>query len=176
VEYLNGRVGPGYTGPSASNRFIRTTEDGLGVVLDVLAPAWARIVSTQPYGDIWLDEIRGQSLALDSPGEQIGLTVTRLHSASVSFTVAIPDITPALCLKAVGWCDRLTNDAVDVWRLLRGHRRRLLEPIAWRDSGVGATPVSAGAKGWGFVAVLRRDFARPAGVGACGLLGASRPG
>jgi hypothetical protein len=126
----------------------------------------ARIVSTQPYGDIWLDEIRGQSLALDSSGEQIDLTVTRLHSTSVSFTVAIPDITSALCLKAVGWCDWLANDAVDVWRLLRGQRRRLLEPIAGRDSGVGGDAV----------AVLRRDFARPAGVGACGLPGASLPG
>lgn len=69
----------GYTRPGASNRFIRTTEDGLSLVIDVLAPAWGRrMVTNQPHGEIALDEIPGLSLALASPGEQIDLTVTRL--------------------------------------------------------------------------------------------------
>jgi hypothetical protein len=147
----------GYTRPGASNRFIRTTEDGLSLVIDVLAPAWGRrMVSNQQYGDIALDEIPGLSLALATPGEQIDLTVTRLDGTHVSFTLVLPDITSALCLKAVGWSARLAvKDAVDVWRLLRAHRQRIPEPIPWRDSGVQGDAVT----------ILRRDFAQPAGGG-----------
>ncbi len=147
----------GYTRPGASNRFVRTTEDGLSLVIDVLAPAWGRrMVSNQQYGDIRLDEIPGLSLALASPGEQTDLTVMRLDGTCASFSLVIPSITSALCLKALGWSDRLAaKDAVDVWRLLRAHRQRVPEPIVWRESGVQGDAV----------AILRRDFARPAGAG-----------
>lgn len=147
----------GYTRPGASNRFVRTTDDGLRLVIDVLAPAWGRrMVPNQQYGDIVLDEIPGLSLALASPGEQIELTVTRLDGTTASFTLVIPDITSALCLKVVSWSDRLAaKDAVDVWRLLRAHRQRIPEPIEWRDSGVQGDAV----------AILRQDFTRPAGGG-----------
>lgn len=147
----------GYRRPSASNRFIRTTEDGLTLVIDVLAPAWGRrMVYNQQYGDMTLDEIPGLSLALASPGEQTDLTVMRLDGKRVSFSVVIPNITSALCLKVLGWSDRLAaKDAVDVWRLLRAHRQRRPEPSAWRESGVQGDAV----------AVLRRDFARPVGAG-----------
>lgn len=147
----------GYTRPGASNRFIRTTEDGLSLVIDVLTPAWGRrMVPNQQYGDITLDEIPGLSLALASPGEQTDVTVLQLDRTNVSFSIVIPSITSALCLKALGWSDRLVaKDAVDVWRLLRAHRQRIPEPIAWRESGVQGDAV----------AILRRDFARPAGAG-----------
>lgn len=147
----------GYTRPGASNRFVRTTDDGLRLVIDVLAPAWGRrMVPNQQYGDIVLDEIPGLSLALATPGEQIELTVTTLDGTASSFTVVIPEITSALCLKVLGWSDRLAaKDAVDVWRLLRAHRQRIPEPIEWRDSGVQGDAV----------AILRQDFARPAGGG-----------
>lgn len=128
----------GYTRPGASNRFIRTTKKGLNLVIDVLAPAWGRrMVSNQQYGDITLDEIPGLSLALARPSESIDLTVTRLDGTPISFAVLIPDITSALCLKTLGWSDRhAAKDAVDVWRLLRAHRQRIPESIAWRQSGV----------------------------------------
>jgi hypothetical protein len=146
-----------YTRPGASNRFVRTTHDGLRLVIDVLAPAWdRRMVPNQQYGDLVLDEIPGLSLALATPGEQIELTVTTLAGTTVSFAIVIPEITSALCLKALGWSDRLAaKDAVDVWRLLRALRQRVPEPIAWRDSGVQGDAV----------AILRQDFARPAGSG-----------
>jgi hypothetical protein len=123
----------------------------------VLAPAWGRrMVPNQQYGDITLDEIPGLSLALASPGEQADITVLRLDGTSVSFSLVIPGITSALCLKALSWSDRLAaKDAVDVWRLLRAHRQRIPRPIAWRESGVQGD----------VVAILRRDFARPAGAG-----------
>jgi hypothetical protein len=146
----------GYTRPGASNRFIRTT-DGLRLVIDVLAPAWGRrLVPNRQHGDIVLDEIPGLSLALARPGEQIDLTVTMLDGTSVSFPAVIPEINSALCLKALGWSSRLAaKDAVDVWRLLRAHRQRIPEPVEWRASGVqGDAP-----------AILRADFARPAGGG-----------
>jgi len=114
------------------------------------------MVPNQQYGDITLDEIPGLSLALASPGEQTDITVLRLDGTCVSFSLVIPSITSALCLKALGWSDRLAaKDAVDVWRLLRAHRQRIPEPIVWRGSGVQGDTV----------AILRRDFARPAGAG-----------
>lgn len=86
--------------------------------------------SDQQYGDIVLDEIPGLSLALARPGEQILITVTMLHSTAVSFPAVIPEINSALCLKALGWSSRLAaKDAVDVWRLLRAHRQRILESV-----------------------------------------------
>lgn len=147
----------GYTRPTASNRFIRTTEEGLDLVIDVLAPAWGRrMVSNQQYGDITLDEIPGLSLALARPSEPIELTIVLLDGTSVSFDLVIPDITSALCLKALGWSNRhAAKDAVDVWRLLRAYRQRIPDPTAWRKSGVQGDAA----------AILRNDFTRPAGLG-----------
>lgn len=133
----------GYTRPGASNRFIRTTEEGLNL-------------SNQQYGDITLDEIPGLSLALARPSEPIHLTVTGLDGTPVSFAVHIPDITSALCLKALSWSNRhAAKDAVDIWRLLRAHRQRIPESITWRQSGVQGDAA----------AILRSDFARPTGRG-----------
>lgn len=149
----------GYSRPAASNRFIRTTDDDLRLVIDVLAPAWRgrHLVPNQQHGDIVLDEIPGLSLALARPGEQIDLSVTMLDGTTMSYSVVIPEINSALCLKALGWSSRLAaKDAVDVWRLLRAHRRRIPEPVEWRDSGVQGDAA----------AILRANFARPAGSGA----------
>ena len=148
----------GYTRPEASNRFIRATSDGLRLVIDVLTPAWGRrMMSNQQYGEMTVDEIPGLSLALAGPGESIDLVVTLLDDTSMLFVVAIPSITSALCLKVLGWADRRAGkDAVDVWRLLRAHVRRIPGPTAWRDSGVQGDAV----------AILREDFSRPAGAGA----------
>jgi hypothetical protein len=147
----------GYIRPGASNRFVRTTDDGLSLVIDVLAPAWGRrLVPNQQYGDIVLDEIPGLSLALARAGEQLNLTVTRLDGTAMSFPAVIPEINSALCLKALGWSSRLAaKDAVDIWRLLRAHRQRIPEPVEWRDSGVQGDTAT----------ILREDFARPAGGG-----------
>jgi hypothetical protein len=147
----------GYTRPGASNRFIRTTDDGLRLVIDVLAPAYGRrLIPNQQHGDMVLDEIPGLSLALARPGEQLDLIVTMLDGSAMSFPAVIPEINSALCLKALSWSSRLAaKDAVDVWRLLRAHRQRIPEPVEWGDSGVQGDAA----------AVLRADFARPAGGG-----------
>jgi hypothetical protein len=147
----------GYARPNAANRFVRTTNDDLRLVIDVLAPAWGRrLVANQQYGDIVLDEIPGLSLALARPGEQIDVTVTMLDGTTVAFTTVIPEINSSLCLKALGWGDPLAaKDAVDVWRLLRVHRQRIPEPAEWRDTGVQGDAAS----------ILRTDFARMAGGG-----------
>lgn len=147
----------GYKRPGSSNRFSRETAEGLNLVIDVLAPAYGRrMVSNQQHGDIVLDEIPGLSLALSTAGEHVDLTVTMLDGANLTFGVVVPDITSALCLKAVGWADRLaTKDAVDVWRLLRAHRQRVTAPVVWRTTGVQGDAVT----------ILRTDFARAAGAG-----------
>lgn len=147
----------GYSRPGASNRFVRATDRELKLVIDVLAPAYGRrLIPNQQHGDIVLDEIPGLSLALARPGEQLDLTVTMLDGTAVSFSAVIPEINSALCLKALSWSSRLTaKDAVDVWRLLRAHRQRLPESVEWRDSGVQGDAA----------AILRADFARPAGGG-----------
>ena len=155
---VSGLEALGYTRPGASNRFVRTTDEGLRLVIDVLAPAWRgrRLVPNQQHGDIVLDEIPGLTLALARPGEQVDLTVAMLDGTTMSFPIVIPEINSALCLKALAWSSRLASkDAVDVWRLLRAHRQRLAEPVEWRDSGVQGDAAT----------VLRADFARPTGGG-----------
>jgi hypothetical protein len=104
----------GHTRPGASNRFIRTTDDGLRLVIDVLAPAYGRrLIPNQQHGDIVLDEIPGLSLALARPGERLDLTVTMLDGSTMSFPAVIPDINSALCLKALtgraGWRRRMPS-------------------------------------------------------------------
>ncbi|WP_375479688.1 hypothetical protein [uncultured Jatrophihabitans sp.] len=147
----------GYARPAASNRFMRTTDGGLRLVIDVLAPAYGRrLIPNQQHGDMVLDEIPGLSLALARPGEQLDLTVTTLDDTVVTFPVVIPEINSALCLKALSWSSRLAaKDAVDVWRLLRAHRQRIPKPVEWRESGVQGDAAT----------VLRTDFGRPAGGG-----------
>ena len=106
----------GYTRPGASNRFIRATDDGLGLAIDVLVPAWGpRLVPNQQYGDMVLDEIPGLSLALARPGEQIDLTVTLFDGTVMSFPLVIPEINSALCLKVARLVEPAGGeDAVDV--------------------------------------------------------------
>lgn len=147
----------GYTRPGAANRFMRITDSGLRLVIDVLAPAWGRqMIPNQRHGDLILDEVPGLSLALARTGDHLDLGVTMLGGSAISFSVVVPDINSALCLKAIGWSSRLAaKDAVDVWRLLRAHKKRITEPIVWRDSGVHRDAA----------AILRADFARPTGSG-----------
>lgn len=147
----------GYARPEASNRFTRTTSNGLTLVIDVLAPSYRRVlVPNQLHGNIVLDEIPGLHLGLARPGEEVDLFVTLLDGTVLSFQTVIPEINSALCLKAVGWSSRrAAKDAVDVWRLLRAHRQRIPEPVEWRDSGAQGDAAT----------ILRTDFARPAGGG-----------
>jgi hypothetical protein len=152
----------GYARPDAANRFVRKIDediedDGVKLAIDVLAPAYGRrLIPNQRHGDMVLDEIPGLSLALARPGEQVDLDVRMLDGTTMSFTTVIPEINSSLCLKALGWGARLAaKDAVDVWRLLCAHRQRITEPVEWSDTGVQGDAV----------AILRTDFARPAGGG-----------
>jgi hypothetical protein len=155
---LNGLTQLGYTRPGAANRFVRESAEGHRLVIDVLAPAYVgrRMRSNRRHGDMTLDEIPGLSLALARPGEPLELSVRLLDGGSIAFTTVVPEVASALCVKTLGWADRLApKDALDVWRLLRAFRARLPQPPPWSATGLQGDTVR----------VLRSDFLPVNGAG-----------
>jgi hypothetical protein len=108
------------------------------------------------HGAMTLDEIPGLSLALAVPGERLDLHVRLLDDSTIDLITVVPEITAALCVKALGYANRLApKDALDVWRLLASYRQRTPAPPPWRDTGVERDAAK----------ILRRDFGQTSGSG-----------
>jgi hypothetical protein len=79
-------------------------------------------------------EIPGLSLALALPGERLELRVRLVDDSAIDLVTVVPEITAALCVKILGYADRLAaKGALDVWRLLAAYRTRMPTPSTWRD-------------------------------------------
>ncbi len=103
-----------------------------------------------------VDEIPGLSFALALPGERVELHVRLLDDSTIDLITVIPEITAALCVKVLGYADRLAaKDALDVWRLLAAYRMRVPAPLPWRDKGVQGDAAK----------ILRLDFGQVSGGG-----------
>src|SRR6266545_4061926 len=104
------------------------------------ARAFLRLANMQTnrrHGQMTVDEIPGLSFALALPGERVELHVRLLDDSTIDLITVIPEITAALCVKVLGYADRLAaKDALDVWRLLAAYRMRVPAPLPWRDKGV----------------------------------------
>ena len=147
----------GYEQPEAANRFVRTAVGGQRLVVDLLAPSYdSRMHTNRRHGQMTVDEIPGLSFALAHPGERHALNVQLLDGSVLDFVTVIPEITAALCVKALGYANRLAaKDALDVWRLLVAYRERIPAPEPWSETGVQGDAA----------AILRRDFAQVSGKG-----------
>ena len=154
---VDGLQGLGYERPESANRFIRTARGGQRLVIDLLAPSYgSRMRTNRRHGQMTVDEIPGLSLALALPGERVELHIQLLDDSTIDLLTVIPEIPAALCVKVLGYADRLAaKDALDVWRLLAAYRMRVLAPPPWPDKGVRREAAK----------ILRRDFGQVAGAG-----------
>ncbi len=154
---VDGLEGLGYERPESANRFIRTTPGDQRLVIDLLAPSYgSRMRTNRRHGRMTLDEIPGLSLALAVPGERLDLQVRLLDDSTLDLVTVVPEITTAVCVKALGYADRLAaKDVLDIWRLLAAYRQRAPSPPPWRDAGVQRDAAK----------ILRRDFGQASGGG-----------
>jgi hypothetical protein len=154
---VDGLEGLGYERPESANRFVRTAPGGQRLVIDLLAPSYgSRMQTNRRHGQMTVDEIPGLSFALALPGERVELHVRLLDDSTIDLITVIPEITAALCVKVLGYADRLAaKDALDVWRLLAAYRMRVPAPLPWRDKGVQGDAAK----------ILRLDFGQVSGGG-----------
>jgi hypothetical protein len=147
----------GYDRPDVANRFIRKIDDEQSVVIDLLMPSYQQKMNpNQRQGDMILDAIPGLSLALARQGLSVKVHAELLDGMEIDFITVLPDIGAALCLKALGYADRMARkDAMDVWRLLEAYVVEFPRGEAWPSNG------SLGDA----VRVLRESFGRPSGAG-----------
>lgn len=155
-----------YTTSDAANRFTRRQrcdEGVLDLVIDILAPSYqGRLVSNQQHGNLVVDEIPGLAFALNRPATTVDLRVRLLSGGDVSMLLALPDLTSALCIKALAYRGRYADkDAVDLWRLMNAAYAAGLRSETWPTTAT----ARAAAK------VLGQFLGRP---GAAGLKQASR--
>jgi hypothetical protein len=149
-----------YALSGAANRFVRDRDGGRGrleVVIDVLAPSYrGGLRSNQRHGDLFVDEIPGLAFALSRPPTTVVLRVHLLDGDEVAMHLSLPDLTSALCLKALAYRGRFEDkDAVDLWRLMCAAHAAGLRAESW--------PATVTGRDAGHV--LHRFFGRPGAAG-----------
>lgn len=145
-----------YSQAGAANRFERRFGD-LRLTIDVLVPSYTgRLETNRPHGDLVLDEIPGLAYALARPARSVTVRVGLTDGSRVTTTVLVPELTAALCIKAIAYRSRFADkDALDLWRLLEAAYAVGNSASTWPT---GPTPVIAAE-------VLRHHFGRPHGTG-----------
>ncbi|WP_198950269.1 hypothetical protein [Kineosporia sp. A_224] len=123
------------------NRFVRRVDHGgtgLDLTVDLLVPAFLPdLLPNQPVGDLVVDAVPGLGLALAMAATTADVTV-RLTDASLLTThLALPDVSAALCLKALAWRGRMAErDLVDIHRLLEAAFASGVRRDSWPLHGV----------------------------------------
>ncbi|MEV0426488.1 hypothetical protein [Micromonospora sp. NPDC050495] len=150
----------GYRSREAANRFARDTDDSdgqLSLVIDILAPSYqGALVPNQRHGGLVVDEVPGLILALHRPAELLDVRVQLTSGVDLSLRLALPDVTSALCLKALAYRGRFAaKDAVDLWRLIHAAYAAGLRAADWPTSITGRQAAD----------VLHRFFGTPAAAG-----------
>ncbi|MGA3526450.1 hypothetical protein [Melissospora conviva] len=150
----------GYLAEGAANRFTRGTQDPHGrldLVIDILAPSFrGTLVPNQRHGDLVVDEVPGLVLALHRPAELLDVLVRLTGGTELTMRLALPDVTSALCLKALAYRGRFASkDAVDLWRLATAAHAAGLRVSDWPTSVTGRQAAE----------VLHQFFGRPGAAG-----------
>lgn len=119
IGHLAGR---GYR-QEGGNRFLRTLDHGghdLTVMIDVLAPSYGSAMkNNRPHGELFVDEIPGLGLAIAREPTTVAVRATLTTGADLHYTINLPELLSALCMKAYAYRWRLADrDALDIWRLL----------------------------------------------------------
>ncbi|MER7457490.1 hypothetical protein [Micromonospora sp. NPDC126480] len=150
----------GYRSREAANRFTRDADDPdgrLSLVIDILAPSYqGALVPNQRHGDLVVDEVPGLVFALHRPAELLDVHVRLTSGEGLRLRLALPDVTSALCLKALAYRGRFAaKDAVDLWRLIHAAYAAGLRAADWPVSVTGRQAAD----------VLHRFFGTPAAAG-----------
>jgi hypothetical protein len=150
----------GYLPRNAANRFVREHADAYGpleLVVDILAPSFqGTLVPNQRYGELVVDEVPGLSLALHRSGLAVNLRVRLTDGNELVMRLMLPDLSSALCLKALAYRGRFAaKDAMDLWRLLNAAYAAGLSESAWPATVTGRQAAQ----------VLHRFFGTPGAAG-----------
>jgi hypothetical protein len=123
--------------------------------VDVLVPSYTgRLRPNQRYGELVVDAVPGLSFALARRGVDVELATRLTTGAGPAFTVVVPDVTAALCRKALAYRSRHADkDALDIWRLLEAAHALGRTAAEW--------PTSVTARSAGRIAIDTSDVLAP---------------
>jgi hypothetical protein len=144
------------------NRFTREARragDTLPLAVDLLTPSYTgRLETNVGVGDLSVDAVPALGLALAAPPTAVRTRLTLTDGETLDFPLALPDVSAALCLKALAFAGRRSSrDAVDVWRLLEAAHAAGVRAGRWNPDGTGVRLDTS--------RVVHREFAVPAGAG-----------
>lgn len=149
----------GYTrqGGNRFHRVVETTDGDLELAIDVLTPSYTGTLnSSQPVGELFVDEIPGLALALSRSATVVHLETNLTDGTALAYTAPLPDVVSALCMKAYAYRGRFKQrDSLDIWRLLE----------AARATGVAAESWPCTATGRDAARLLHRHFGQPGATG-----------
>lgn len=104
----------------SGNRFERRLSGQPDRVIDIVTSSHSdSLVPNQELGSLHVDALPGLHVALAAPATMITVNALLTNGADLEMTLALPDVSAALVMKAYAYRGRfLASDALDVWRLL----------------------------------------------------------
>jgi hypothetical protein len=147
---------------AGGNRFTREahrTPQDLLLAVDLLTPSYTgRLETNVAVGDLSVDAVPALGLALATPPTRVRARLTLTDGEVLDVPLALPDVSAALCIKALAFVGRRSpRDAVDVWRLLEAAHAAGVRAEGWNPDGVGARLDAS--------RIVHREFGTPAGPG-----------
>lgn len=115
------------------NRFVKGGGD-LARVIDVLVPTMGdRIATNVPCGPLTVDAVPGLRLALSTEPLPLSLSVLLSTGETVETRVDLPQVIPAIVLKAYAFAARSSErDLLDLWKLLEVTRSAGTTVMDWQ--------------------------------------------
>jgi hypothetical protein len=146
----------------AGNRFtrdLRRDRQNLPLAVDLLMPSHSgRLETNVLVGDLSVDAVPALGLALAMRPTTVRARLTLTDGELLELPLSLPDVSAALCLKALAYGGRRSaRDAVDVWRLLEAAHAAGVRAERWNPARTGARLDTS--------RIVHREFANPAGPG-----------
>lgn len=134
-DLVEAMIQAGYS-KTEGNRFQREAHHGrstLLLVIDVVIPSYTgRMETNQPFGELVVDAIPGLAIAIARPPMLVDVTTTLTTGEELTYSVPLPDVISALCMKAYAFAGRYARrDALDIWRLLEVARQLQISSTEW---------------------------------------------
>lgn len=123
----------GYTAV-AGNRYEAPSGDTDPLAVDLLIPSSSsRLQESVPHGGRAFDAIPGLSLALAAEPLQVTVHAMLHHGDPLTFSIPVPDVEPAVVLKALAWNSRQApKDVADLCSLLAIVHAHQLHKDRWK--------------------------------------------
>ncbi|WP_433607057.1 hypothetical protein [Prescottella agglutinans] len=149
----------GYTAVSG-NRYEAPSGDTDPLAVDLLIPSGSsRLQESVPHGDRAFDAIPGLSLALAADPLDVRIHATLHSGVTLTFDIPVPDVEPAVVLKALAWNNRhAPRDVADLCSLFAIVHEHQLHKDRWKlTTAKGGTRLDTARALHSLVAMIDRE-------------------